>query len=452
MPRRSNALIVLGLGLALLVIACGGDKAEPKPATTAATAAKAGEGELCEEHGVLEAICTKCHPKLIPVFQAKGDWCEEHGFPESVCPICHPEKGGRPAGKVSTDDAPADGTKIRLKEAETARLAGIETVKAVEQPGGARLEVVAMIGYDATRRAEINARAVGVVRTLHVDIGDTVQKGARLATIESAAVGEDRSRLQAADARVKAAQASYDREKGLYDKGLSPAKQVAVAEQDLAVARADRAAASGAVGMIGGGGGAGLYALTAPIAGTITQRTATIGHLVDLEEPLFEIVDTSRMRADLDVPETELTAVRRGQDVAIQVEGLGDSEFRGTIDYIAPAIDPATRTAKTRVMLANPDGTLRANMVGTGVVSLGAVRPTVSVPASAVQRVGEVALCFVKLGEGEYEARRVKTGLSSAEMVEILSGLKPGEDVVTTGSFVLKTETLKGSIGAGCCD
>ncbi len=241
MPRHSNALIVLGLGLALLVIACGGDKAEPKPAATAATAATAakGEGELCEEHGVLEAICTKCHPKLIPVFQAKGDWCEEHGFPESVCPICHPEKGGRPAGKVSTDDAPADGTKIRLKEAETARLAGIETVKAMEQPGGARLEVVAMIGYDATRRAEINARAVGVVRTLHVDIGDTVQKGARLATIESAAVGEDRSRLQAADARVKAAQAGYDREKGLYDKGLSSAKQVAVAEQDLAVARRD---------------------------------------------------------------------------------------------------------------------------------------------------------------------------------------------------------------------
>src|SRR5687768_12853204 len=88
--------------------------------------------DMCAEHGVLEAICTKCHPTLIPVFQAKGDWCEEHGFPESVCPICHPERGGRPKTDVTIvdDGAPADGTKVKLKDKALAARVRIETVKA----------------------------------------------------------------------------------------------------------------------------------------------------------------------------------------------------------------------------------------------------------------------------------------------------------------------------------
>lgn len=453
MRRSTSPLPILALALAIVVFACKGDAPAEKPAKAAAASAAVADGDMCEEHGVLEAICTKCHPKLIPVFKAKGDWCEEHGFPESVCPICHPERGGRPAAEVtSDDDAPPDGTKVRLNNAETARLAGIETVKAAERSGGARLEVVGTIGYDATRRAEINARAAGVVKTLHVDIGDTVKKGARLATIESAMVGEDRSRLRAADARVKTAQASYEREKALAAKGLAAAKEVAAAEQELAVAIADRSAASASLGMVGGGGGGSAYALTAPIAGTVTQRTATIGHMVGVDEPLFEIVDTSTMRADLDIPETELAVVRPGQEVAVRVDGLGDEEFRGAIDYIAPEVDRATRTVKARAMLANPQGLLRANMYGVGQIALGAARATVVVPQEAIQRVGEVQLCFVRLSEGEFEARRVKTASSSEEGIEIISGVKAGEDVVTKGSFVLKTETLKGAIGAGCCD
>src|SRR6187431_765083 len=71
---------------------------------------------MCAEHGVLEAVCPKCNPALTAVFQAKGDWCAEHGFPESFCPICHPERGGRPSADVSSsNDGPADGTKVRLK-------------------------------------------------------------------------------------------------------------------------------------------------------------------------------------------------------------------------------------------------------------------------------------------------------------------------------------------------
>src|SRR5262245_17641196 len=141
---RNLAVWAVAVLVAAGGVACGDSSAPGAPKA----AAKAVEGAMCEEHGVLEAICTKCNPKLIPVFKAKGDWCAEHGFPESVCPICHPERGGKPAADVGKDGAPADGTKVRLDSKDTARLAGIVSVAAEARPGGARLDVVATLTYD----------------------------------------------------------------------------------------------------------------------------------------------------------------------------------------------------------------------------------------------------------------------------------------------------------------
>ena len=109
--RRRRALAPLLLLVALsAVIGChakaGADAGET---SSGAKVSAPAEGGFCKEHGVLEAVCTKCNPKLIPVFQAKGDWCAEHGFPESFCPICHPDREGKPAADVAADGAPADG-------------------------------------------------------------------------------------------------------------------------------------------------------------------------------------------------------------------------------------------------------------------------------------------------------------------------------------------------------
>src|SRR5262245_32430681 len=123
--RRAISLLAAGL---LLAAACReptppagtaeSASASPKAASApgpAPSAGKADDTAFCKEHGVAEAVCTKCNPALIPVFKAKGDWCEEHGFPESFCPICHPERGGKPAVALAGDDGPADGTKVMFK-------------------------------------------------------------------------------------------------------------------------------------------------------------------------------------------------------------------------------------------------------------------------------------------------------------------------------------------------
>lgn len=434
-------------------VALSGCKEKTSPKSEEPTAPAAKEGEFCEEHGVLEAVCTKCNPKLIAVFKAKGDWCEEHAFPMSFCPIHHPERAGRPAADVKADGAPPNGTKVRFKTKEAAEQAGIATAKAEERPGGARLEAIATITYDATRRAEVNARAPGVVRSLKVDIGAKVAAGAPLAVIESAQVGEDRSRLDAANARVLAAETNHKREQEMFARGVSAKRDVEVAKQALDEARAARSAASSALGVVGARGGNSTYTLTTPLAGTVVRRTATIGHMVSVDEALFEVVDTSAMWAEVDVPESQLAHVAPGQSVTLTVENIPDKTFTGVLDYVAPEVDATTRTAKARVALKNPDGNLRANMFARAEISLANAKPTVMVPSPAVQRAKGVAIVFVRLAPDQYEARRVKLGrLTQGELVEVVEGVKPGEIVATQGSFLLKTETLKGAIGAGCCD
>jgi cobalt-zinc-cadmium efflux system membrane fusion protein len=408
---------------------------------------------MCAEHGVLEAICTKCHPKLIPVFQAKGDWCGEHGFPMSVCPIHHPERGGRPEAQVAIDEAPASGTMIRFRTLETARDAGIETVQAVEGMEGAGVFATATLVADASQVAVANPRRAGVVRTIQADLGTRVARGSPLAVLESSVVGEDQSRLQAANARATVAEATYRREKELYDKGVSALREVEEAQREWEAAKAEVSAATSALGMTGSSGGtAGVYVMRAPIAGIVTKRMATVGTLVDTDDALFEIVNVSDLWADIDVPEAQAARVKPGQRVVLRIEGLPGREFHGIVKFVSPVIDPQTRTVKARAALPNRDGHLRANTYAKARIVDDANRASVLVPKTAVQEAKGVQLVFVQLSTDAYETRRVRTTPAENNMVAIASDVRPGERVVTTGSFLLKTETLKESIGAGCCE
>jgi membrane fusion protein, heavy metal efflux system len=453
-------LLVL-ITLIPLAAASGCGKKETAKATTAAKQAAAEpkkdtqEAGICKEHGVLEALCTKCNPKLVPIFQAKGDWCAEHGLPESVCPICSPERGGKPAMDVAGDDAPPDGTKVILKGNDIARMAGIETTKAVAGRGTAELIAPVIINYDATRVAQVSARAPGVVKRISVDIGSRVSAGTALAVIESAAVSGDQSRLTAARYRLLTAEANYRREAELEKKGISARKEVQAAQQSLREATAELESLQASLRGVGAtNGSGGRYTVKAPVAGVVTQRTVSLDRYVDSQTPLFEIVDTSSMWAEVALPEAELATVKAGTSVVVTMDGLSGREFRGIISHIAPVIDLQTRTAKARVKLVNPGGLLRANMYGQARISTGGSRTSSVVPRGAIQQVKSVKLVFVRLASNEFEARRVQVASNhgNSDLVEIVAGVEVGEEIVVAGSFLLKTETLKDSIGAGCCE
>ena len=436
------------LGVALLV---GCTEAPPRPEAAPGASAPAADPDLCAEHGVLEAVCTRCNPALIPVFQAKGDWCAAHGLPESFCPVCSPEAGGRPVVDVSADGAPADGTVVRLRTRAAADQAGIATEPAVEADWATGTPAVARLVWDATRVALVSARSGGVVSSIAADVGTPVEPGTALAHVRSAHVAGDRSRVAAARQAVAVAEAEVARKRDLLASGVSSERAVLQAEQALASARAEAAAFSAELGLVGGGAGDG-FVVTAPIAGVVTARHAAVGQVVDPVAPLFEVVDPSRLWAEVDVAESDLATVRTGQAVRVVLDALPDHPVQGTLAWLAPALDPATRTARGRVELANPDGLLRANMVGTASVSTDATRAVVTVPSAAVQSAGDAHLVFVREAVDRFVARRVRVVARAGDRVRVEGPVQPGDPVVTTGAFLLKTETLKDSIGAGCCD
>jgi cobalt-zinc-cadmium efflux system membrane fusion protein len=453
LPRSSRLLALLA------VVGCGDSHASSAPATTAApasppvTGAAAVEGALCKEHGVLAAVCTKHNPALVAVFRAKGDFCEEHGFPESFCPICHPERGGRPAADVAaSNDGPADGTKVRLKDKDAARRAGLQLAKA--EAGVAQREVpaTARVVYDASRVAQLNPRVTGVVRALRADVGVQVRAGAALAVIESADVGAEQSRLAAARSRADVAEANHQRSVALRAEGVSSQRALLDAERERDQARAELAAARSALAMIGASAdGSARYTLTTPIAGVVTQRNVTIGRLVDSDDTVFEVVDPSVMWLELDVAEVDLALVQVGQQVTVTLDGLPGRELVAKLSYVSPAIDPRTRTTIARAPLPNPDGALRANLFGRARITVADPRAAVWVPSSAVQRARASSVVFVRIADDLFEARRVTVTATDGERASVTGRVTAGDDVVTEGSFLLKTETLKESIGAGCC-
>jgi cobalt-zinc-cadmium efflux system membrane fusion protein len=428
--------------------------AGPAPATAKPEAPAPAAGRC--EHGVVQAVCPKCNPRLAPVFQAKGDWCAEHGFPESFCPICHPDKNGAPAAPVASDGAPENGTVVRLKTPEDDAVAGLRTVAVTAAPGGARLVANATLAFDATRRAEVNVRTPAVLRAVLVDVGEHVRAGQPLAQVESAAASADQGRRLAAEARLRVAEANFERESKLAETGAAPRQVAQAAEAELAAARAEVAALRAGLGLMGTPQAGGRTALTSPIEGTVLRREAAPGRLVGPETVLFEIVDPSVLQAEIDLPERDAAQVRVGQAVTLRFgEGVDLPVAEGQVRFVSPEVDVHTRTVRARAAVPNPEGRLRAHMFVRAEIALGDAAPAVRLPRAAAQRAQNVDFVFVRTGPQVYEVRRVTlAGADPGDPDALLvrNGLRPGDDVVTEGSFLLKTETLKSSIGAGCCD
>lgn len=423
-------------------------KCNPNLTFTAAAAPQ----DWCKEHGVPESKCTKCKPQLVAQFVRAGDYCREHGYPASVCPICHPELPEAAGQKAPV--FPEPGTKVRLASAETVADAGIQTQRAERRRFGRTLEVVGQLEFNQNRLAQLSARGDAVVVEVKVDVGDEVKAGAPLVVLASSAIGGDQARLPAARARVATAESALSRERQLAERGISPRKAVEEAERDLAEARADLDAASAALRAAGSapGDSGGRYVLRAPFAGTVVARHAVAGKTAAAGEELVKLADLSTMWVQLEIPEADATAVRAGQPVRLVLEGMRGAARDARISRVAASIDPESRTLAARVELPNAERALKAGVFVRAQIAVAEEHDAVLVPRDAVQSAESRSLVFVKKGEALFEPVAVQLGAGDGDVVEIVSGLEPGAEIVTTGAFLLKTEVMKESIGAGCCE
>ena len=245
--------------------------------------------------------------------------------------------------------------------------------------------------------------------------------------------------------------AEVARKAELLEGGVASQRDLLAAEAALASAEAAVASVRAELNLAGAGYGDAAL-LTSPLAGVVSERRAQVGQSVGAQQVLYEVVDPSRVWAAIDVPERDLAVAVPGRAVRLRLDAFPDAIIEGVIAAVSPAVDPATRSARARVELDNAAGRLRANLYGAATIMGDVAEAAVSVPAAAVQRAGEAHLVFVREQVDQYVARRVRVVARQGERARIVGGVRPGDAVVTTGSFLLKTETLKDSIGAGCCD
>jgi RND family efflux transporter MFP subunit len=182
--------------------------------------------------------------------------------------------------------------------------------------------------------------------------------------------------------------------------------------------------------------------MTAPISGFVIEKDAVAGQMVDAGIKLYRIADLGIVWVIAQVYEQDLPFVRLGQEVVVKVASLPDREFRGRVTFIYPTVDEKTRTAKVRLEFENPGYFLKPGMFVSAQIDAELAEDAVLVPESAVLRSGARNTVFVALAGGKFEARDVALGVEAENrFIQVISGLSAGERVVTSGQFLLDSES-----------
>jgi multidrug efflux pump subunit AcrA (membrane-fusion protein) len=187
--------------------------------------------------------------------------------------------------------------------------------------------------------------------------------------------------------------------------------------------------------------------LKAPIDGVIIDRKATTGELVSKEKEIYVISDPADLWVIAEVKERDIGAVKVGQDATFSVIAYPGDVFRGKVVRTGNQVEAESRTLEVRIDVDNSDGRLKAGMFADVEIVTTTLRDVVVIPDKAVQTDEDKQVVFVALDEHRFEKRVVRLGLERHGRVQVLEGVKLGEKLVTEGSFILKSEMLKGELG-----
>jgi Cu(I)/Ag(I) efflux system membrane fusion protein len=180
---------------------------------------------------------------------------------------------------------------------------------------------------------------------------------------------------------------------------------------------------------------------SAPRDGIVVERNVSDGMRAKSGDTLFKLVDHSRVWVLADVTERDLAAVAEGQTATVRARTFPDRTFTGTVTRIYPHLAMATRTARLRIELPNPNGDLRPGMYGDVEIATGNAKPVVSIPDDAVIDTGTRQVVLVDKGEGRFEPRPVKLGARGDSYVEIRDGIAAGDRVVSSANFLIDAES-----------
>jgi cobalt-zinc-cadmium efflux system membrane fusion protein len=371
----------------------------------------------------------------------------------------HAPQGGTPDTPQTAADSVTLGPDAR-------KLAGVTIEAARTAVRTDSLEATGVVALDETRTARIGSMVEGVVVTTYRDVGDRVRAGTLLASLYSDRVHDGWAAYRKAIAERRRATNDLQFARRAEERAQRLFADKAVSAQEVQRAEADRAAAEELVDIMNtevrraeedlehlgvtnaedpSGESGEDIPLRAPLAGVVLERHVTAGTAVTPGTPMFLVSDLSRVWVVAEVDESRLSQVAAGRSVAARVAAYPDATFSGTVTLVGDVVNPKTRRVTIRCQLPNPDGRLKPEMFTTVVLGAGDPREVVVVPAAAVHAVDGRTIVFVQEGEGVFKRRPVTVGPEQGGLVEIRTGLRAGERVVTTGSFLVKSELLKAS-------
>lgn len=322
----------------------------------------------------------------------------------------------------------------------------VTTREAESRPAGDLVTALGELRPNEEAYAEIGTSIAARVSRVLAAPGDHVSAGQALVELESAEVGRTRGARTSASARVVLARQTAERRRGLATDQIVPQRELEAAEAELAQASADQRALQQSLAAVGAARGAGSrFVLTSPIAGTVIDRSALRGRMVDANDQLFIVGDLGRLWLVVHAFERDALRMRTGSTARVSFAALPGQAASGEVTRIGSRVDPTSRTIDVRIEIDNPSGVLRPGMSATALVPAGdAAETVVTVPVEAIQRQLEGWCVFVpRAEEGVFELRPVGRGRDLGSEVEIVSGLRAGERVVVDGAFLLKAEADK---------
>jgi RND family efflux transporter MFP subunit len=313
---------------------------------------------------------------------------------------------------------------------------GVRTAKVEVQPLTHDTWTVGLVNFDERNLAIINTKVSGWVERLYINAtGDPVRRGQTLLSIYSPDLVSAQEEYLLALRNLTSLEKSPVKEMAAGARRLATASRRRLLYFDISPAQIETLKNTGNVKK--------HLILSSPVNGIVTKRLVTQGMYVQMGMSLLEVADLSTIWVDADIYQYELPWIKVGQKVEMSLDYLPGETFAGKIDYIYPYLKQATRTVRVRLRFPNPRLKLKPEMFAQVKIKSPVTKEVVAVPAEAVLDTGLKQHVFIALGQGRFEPREVKLGVygNGNQYREVLSGLKGGEDVVTSAQFLLDSES-----------
>jgi cobalt-zinc-cadmium efflux system membrane fusion protein len=327
-------------------------------------------------------------------------------------------------------------------------------VKAVEvMPFSETLRVSGKVEFDQQRVARIGATVTGRVTEILAMPGQEIDRGTVLARINSTELGQAQLAFLKARAANELAERAYDRATILFKEDVIAKADLQRRQSEAETTAAERRAMADQLRVLGmlpeqiealgkTGNVNSIAAVTSSIEGTVVERKIVLGQVVQPSDALYTVADLSEVWVTAQVPEQDGSLLAIDQPMRIEIPALANQKFEGKLAFVGELVSNETRTIPARTVLLNPDRMIKPGMLATLLISgKPADRPVV--PATAVVREDGYDHVFVALGDNQYKLVVVKLGPETNGLRPVLSGLEPGNLIVTQQAYHLNTERKK---------